>query len=109
MPANYAGCSGSGRASGVLTDADGVFYLGSKINMKHITDGASHTAAFSERSLGPGDAETKRHEDLILELPPSADPTESACQSESSGQWNPERCREYDSHTLYHRAILLGR
>ncbi len=55
---NYAACVGSGTvAAGSLIGADGVFFRGSAIGFRDLTDGASHTAAASERTLGPGDAD----------------------------------------------------
>jgi prepilin-type processing-associated H-X9-DG protein len=112
---NYAGCAGSGAASGTLTAADGVFFLGSAVRMKDITDGASNTAAFSERPLGlgegsgeplsAGDSETA---DVILELPASADPATTVCESPSSGVWNQERGGKWIvgnyGNTLYNHA-----
>jgi prepilin-type N-terminal cleavage/methylation domain-containing protein/prepilin-type processing-associated H-X9-DG protein len=95
---SYAGCSGSGAASGTLTAADGVFFLGSAVRMKDITDGASNTAAFSERPLGLGEgsgeplsAGDTEAAEAILELPASVDPATTACASPSSGVWNQER------------------
>ncbi|MBA3480988.1 MAG: DUF1559 domain-containing protein [Pirellulales bacterium] len=106
---NYAGCAGSGGASGSLTDADGVFFLASAVRFKDVTDGASNTAVFSERPLGPGDLELNRQADLILELPASADPTIAACASESGGVWNVERGGKWIvgnyGNTLYNHAL----
>jgi prepilin-type N-terminal cleavage/methylation domain-containing protein len=93
---NYAACAGSGRVDyGTLTDADGVFYLASKVRIKDITDGTTHTAAFSERTLGPGGTETGTagSEDrtrLVRELPGAADTPPEEC-NQSSGNWNTER------------------
>jgi prepilin-type N-terminal cleavage/methylation domain-containing protein len=106
---NYAGCTGSGGNSGSLTDADGVFFLASAVRFKDITDGASNTAVFSERPLGPGDLEINRQADLVLELPASADPTNAACASEASGVWNVERGGKWIvgnyGNTLYNHAL----
>ncbi len=53
---NYAACAGSGVPdSGTISPGDGVFFYGSEISFRHITDGSSHTVAFGERTLGPGD------------------------------------------------------
>lgn len=109
----YAACAGSGANSGVLTGADGVFYLGSAIATRHITDGTSHTAAFSERMLGDGPAavggDSGNSDRAILELPPSADPTAAACRSTASGSWNHERGGKWIvgnyGNTLYNHAL----
>jgi prepilin-type N-terminal cleavage/methylation domain-containing protein/prepilin-type processing-associated H-X9-DG protein len=105
---NYAGCGGSGGNSGSLTDADGVFFLASAVRFKDITDGTSNTAVISERPLGPGDLDHRRQEDLILELPASADPTNAACTSDGSGVWNVERGGKWIvgnyGNTLYNHA-----
>ena len=91
---NYAACVGSGTvATGSLDRADGVFYRGSAIGFRDLTDGASHTAAFSERTLGPGDAASAGGPGsprLMLELPGGADTTPAACAA-GSGPWNAGR------------------
>ena len=52
---NYVANTGSGQIdAGTINNADGVFFLESHVGFKHITDGTSHTVAFSERGLGPG-------------------------------------------------------
>jgi prepilin-type N-terminal cleavage/methylation domain-containing protein len=87
---NYAANAGSGTVSlGSLTDADGVFFLRSAIRIADLTDGSSTTAAFSERTLGPGSATADR-EQSILERSPGTDPTPDACAA-GIGQWNQER------------------
>jgi prepilin-type N-terminal cleavage/methylation domain-containing protein/prepilin-type processing-associated H-X9-DG protein len=112
---NYAGCSGGGASTGTLTNADGVFFLGSNVRMKDITDGASNTAAFSERPLGRGEGAAEptspgspEAADVILELPASADPTAAACQSTSGNSWNHERGGKWIvgnyGNTLYNHA-----
>jgi prepilin-type N-terminal cleavage/methylation domain-containing protein len=113
---NYAACSGSGAASGTLTAADGVFFLGSAVRMKDITDGASNTASFSERPLGQGEGAGEPASaggladaaDPILELPASTDPTATACESPSGGVWNHERGGKWIvgnyGNTLYNHA-----
>lgn len=93
---NYAANAGSGTVVyGTLNGADGVFYRGSAIGFRDLTDGSSHTTAFSERLLGSGGpapagtpGSTTR---LMLELPGGADTTPAACASPGSGVWNTER------------------
>ena len=74
---------------GSLTAADGVFFLGSAIGFCDLTDGSSETAAFSERTLGPGMVGPDLRQ-LILERTPGADPTPADC-SAGAGSWNVER------------------
>lgn len=93
---NYAANAGTGTVNyGSLTDADGVFYLGSKVAFRDLTDGTSHTAAFCERTIGPGDpsgavapSDEARY---IWELPGGADTTPAACYSATDGVWFGER------------------
>jgi prepilin-type N-terminal cleavage/methylation domain-containing protein len=111
--ANYAAAADSGAASGALVAGDGVFFLASAVRMKDITDGSAHTAAFSERTLGrgqgsaagePGDVDR-----VILEFPPAADPTATACTSPAGGVWNHERGAKWIvgnyGNTLYNHAL----
>ena len=52
-PNNYVANNGSGQVMfGFIKQSDGVFFDGSKISFRQITDGSSHTAAFSESTLG---------------------------------------------------------
>src|SRR5690606_25622541 len=72
----------------------GVFYLASRVRLKDITDGSTHTVAFSERTLGPGGSSDETGSSnlagLIRELPGGANTTPEAC-NQSSGNWNTER------------------
>jgi prepilin-type N-terminal cleavage/methylation domain-containing protein/prepilin-type processing-associated H-X9-DG protein len=77
---NYVANNGSGTvAYGLIASGDGVFnqtYQG----FKHLTDGSSNTAAFSESTLGRGDPSTPpdpRHD--VLELAGGSDTTPAAC------------------------------
>jgi prepilin-type N-terminal cleavage/methylation domain-containing protein len=109
---NYAGCTGSGADVGTITAADGVFFLGSSVRIKDITDGTSNTAAFSERPLGHGDGspsgDVGNAADAVFELPASADPAPSACSNPSGGEWNHERGGKWIvgnyGNTLYNHA-----
>lgn len=92
---NYAANTGSGTAAaGSLQGAEGVFFLGSAVRIEEIRDGTSHTAAFSERPLGPGTLAATPDSELagyIWELPVGIDPSPGACNSSTSGVWNPDR------------------
>ncbi len=50
---NYAGNAGDGALAGSLTKANGVFYLGSSVRLRDVTDGTSKTMALSERTWAP--------------------------------------------------------
>lgn len=106
---NYAACAGSGTGSGTLTGADGVFFLASAVRIKDLTDGTSNTAAFSERTLGPGAADSTVAANAILELPATTDPTTVACESVSGGAWYAERGAKWIvgnyGNTLYNHAL----
>jgi prepilin-type N-terminal cleavage/methylation domain-containing protein len=89
---NYAANAGSGTLNyGSLNAADGVFFIGSSISMKHITDGTSCTAAFGERMLGTGQSAAAISDDqaglYILELGTGIDVSPTACASLGAGDW----------------------
>ena len=93
---NYAANAGSGTVEfGSLTDADGVFYLGSAVGFRDLLDGSSHTAAMSERPLGPGgpapEDEPPERRRYTREIPGGDDPTAAACSSSGPGSWYSER------------------
>jgi prepilin-type N-terminal cleavage/methylation domain-containing protein len=95
---DYAANVGSGLVdAGTLDDADGVFFRASRISFKHMTDGTSHTAAMSERTLGPGEsAAAALHRAqaapvAMWELPGGALPTPADCSATASGSWFGER------------------
>jgi prepilin-type N-terminal cleavage/methylation domain-containing protein/prepilin-type processing-associated H-X9-DG protein len=93
---SYAANAGSGTAAfGSLTGADGVFFRGSAVGFRHMTDGSSQTAAFSERLLGTGAAVapggTVPADRYMLELPGGGDTTPAICGNASSGMWYAER------------------
>ncbi len=105
---SYAANAGSGAIDlGSLTIADGVFFLGSTIGFRDLLDGSSQTAAFSERTLGPGSIGNDRPK-LILEQPAGADPTTAACDS-ATGNWNTDRGAKWIlgnyGNTLYNHAL----
>ncbi|HJQ78495.1 MAG TPA: DUF1559 domain-containing protein [Lacipirellulaceae bacterium] len=93
---NYAANTGSGlKQWGSLTDADGVFFKGSRIGLRDITDGSTQTVAMSERLNGPGQHDSGNLESdvqrLMLEIPGGNDTTPAACASPSFGNCYRER------------------
>lgn len=91
---NYAANAGSGtRDSGTLNNADGVFFLGSKVSFRQLLDGSSYTSAFGERMLGDG--QPTPSQDLsslyILELQNSFTVNDTDCGSPASGGWFSQR------------------
>jgi prepilin-type N-terminal cleavage/methylation domain-containing protein/prepilin-type processing-associated H-X9-DG protein len=105
---SYAANAGSGVVDfGGLTQSDGVFFLGSAVGFGDLLDGSSQRAAFSDRTVGPGQTGGDCGR-LILERPPGADPSPSGCDA-AAGTWNPERgakwaLRNY-GNTLYNHAL----
>ena len=105
---SYAANAGSGAVDfGSLTRSDGVFFLGSAVGFRDLLDGSSQTAAFSERTVGPGQVRGDRGR-LILERPPGADPSPAGCDA-GAGTWNPERGAKWIlgnyGNTLYNHAL----
>ena len=110
----YVACTGSGLNAGLLSGADGVFYLGSATRFRDIQDGTTHTAAMSERPLGEGveldsnfSGDTRR---VMREIPAATDPVAINCTTSGAGQWNHERGAKWIvgnyGNTLYNH--LLG-
>jgi prepilin-type processing-associated H-X9-DG protein len=114
-PTNYVGNTGTGTiAYGHLkTGGDGVFYDGSKIPLRKITDGSSHTAAFSESLLGdnqPSTGTVPQSSQLhVLELSGGSDTTPTACAA-GVGTWSSVRSAKWiNGHygdTLYNHSYL---
>lgn len=105
---SYAANAGSGAVDfGSLTGADGVFFLGSAVGFRDLLDGSSQTAAFSERTVGPGQAGGDRGR-LILERSPGADTSTTGCDT-GAGTWNPERGAKWIlgnyGNTLYNHVL----
>ena len=75
--------------------ADGVFYTNSSIGFRDLVDGSSHTAAFSERMLGTGLAQSTTTPDqpalYILELGNGIDVSVAACAALGTGSWYAQR------------------
>lgn len=93
---NYAACVGSGVPdAGTINPGDGVFFYGSAIGFHHITDGSSHTAAFSERTLGTGDNLAAppwgREGDYVLEVNNGIAVDDTGCGNPATGEFYSER------------------
>lgn len=93
---NYAANAGSGlKRFGSLTDGDGVFFKGSRIGLRDLTDGSTNTVAMSERLIGTGRQSTALLESdpqrLMLEIPGGDDTTPAVCGSSNSGNCYRER------------------
>lgn len=110
---NYVASAGSGIAGGALVTADGVFMLGNAISTKDITDGTSHTVAFSERTLGEGnhfsDGTPGRLDKVMREIPGITTPNDTTCAPTADGTWNHERGAKWIvgnyGNTLYNHAL----
>jgi prepilin-type N-terminal cleavage/methylation domain-containing protein/prepilin-type processing-associated H-X9-DG protein len=93
---NYVANAGSGTLNnGSLTKADGVFYIASKVDFRMITDGSTHTAAFSERQLGNGlpqiAATRDRNQLAIWEVNNAVSFGPAPCEASVSGSWYSQR------------------
>jgi prepilin-type N-terminal cleavage/methylation domain-containing protein/prepilin-type processing-associated H-X9-DG protein len=92
---NYVGCVGSGTvAAGSIKKSDGVFFDGSLISFKNLTDGSNKTAAFSESVLGDGIPPVanppERPDMVVLEISGGNDTTDSSCGG-GGGTWSVTR------------------
>jgi prepilin-type N-terminal cleavage/methylation domain-containing protein/prepilin-type processing-associated H-X9-DG protein len=99
-PTNYVANTGTGTQSygHLAKGGDGVFFDGSAIGFRQITDGSAHTAAFSESLLGDNVASTgmtplsrNLH---VLELSGGADTSPADCAS-GNGAWSSIRCAKW--------------
>ena len=94
-----------------------MFFTGSAVRFADLRDGATHTAAFSERTLGGGGtappdldpADPAATARLIREIPGGTDPTNAACLADAPGGWFTERGGKWIlgnyGNTLYNHAL----
>lgn len=89
-PTNYAAATGSGAGGGTPFDTDGVFYINSKVRLAEITDGLSHTVAFSESILGhdiaTGTPRSAANPDFVYGFARAVPLTEASCNG--TALWN---------------------
>jgi len=112
---NYVANVGSGTVGfGLIASGDGVFTQ-MPLGIRHLSDGTSNTAAFSESILGNGITSTgttpsdPRRE--VLKVPGGNDPTPAACTAGGGGNvWNGQRGAKWiDGHygnALYNHYYL---
>jgi prepilin-type N-terminal cleavage/methylation domain-containing protein/prepilin-type processing-associated H-X9-DG protein len=95
-PTNYVANTGTGTVlfGHLANGGDGVFFDGSQIAIRRITDGTAHTAAFSESLLGdsqPSSGAVPLSSRLhVLELASGSDTTDTACGA-GTGTWSSVR------------------
>lgn len=86
-PTNYAGNAGTGVGGGSGFDADGLFFINSKVRMGEVADGLTQTAMFSESLLGRGPtssgAVASMHPDFDYKFAGPAPLTDAACNGSS--------------------------
>lgn len=95
---NFVANVGSGTVdNGNMVGADGVFFTGSKVSLRNILDGSSHTVAFSERTLGPGVNATTADRSLVymLQLSNPNDASPTNCASPTKGTWYAQRSAKW--------------
>ncbi|MFM8272413.1 MAG: DUF1559 domain-containing protein, partial [Gemmata sp.] len=106
---NYVANNGSGTVGyGLIGAGDGLFTQ-TPVRHGEITDGLSNTVAFSESTLGNGQAPTSAATAdprfAVFEVPGGNDPTTTDCDAAAAGTWNARRGGKWlDGHygnTLY--------
>ena len=86
-PTNYAGCAGTGTGGGTPINADGIFYVNSRVRPAKVTDGLSHTTLFSESTLGAVDnTVVLKDYQVDYKFTFSAPITDTKCAN--TNQWN---------------------
>ena len=98
----------SERSRGLIGAGDGLFTQ-TPVRHGEITDGLSNTVAFSESTLGNGQAPTSAATAdprfAVFEVPGGNDPTTTDCDAAAAGTWNARRGGKWlDGHygnTLY--------
>jgi prepilin-type N-terminal cleavage/methylation domain-containing protein/prepilin-type processing-associated H-X9-DG protein len=112
---NYVANTGSGTVvNGTLVQSDGVFYLTSAVKFSDLVDGSSHTAGFSERTLGTGLTVTSLSAGdsglYILELGNGIDASVATCASLGTGDWYSQRSAKWIlgnyGNTLYNHFYI---
>jgi prepilin-type N-terminal cleavage/methylation domain-containing protein/prepilin-type processing-associated H-X9-DG protein len=81
---NLVACVGTGVNAGDYVTGDGVFLLTNPVALRNITDGSSHTAAFSESILGDGQNVAQTPQRQAVQLAGGAQPTAGLC---AAGPW----------------------
>ncbi|MEC8557683.1 MAG: DUF1559 domain-containing protein [Planctomycetota bacterium] len=87
---NYAACAGSGlKDLGSLREADGIYFSGSQVRFRDITDGSTNTIAFSERLIGGGQGPDQNEgpQHSIWEIGSTIPTNASNCGNRSNGSW----------------------
>lgn len=109
-PTNYKACWGSGVAPWTIYTADttdGVFYEGSPTRFRDITDGTSHTAMYSESTLGTGASGAvltdANRGDVVVSLRSKSTPTmsESVCSALGASVSTTRGARWFDGWPRY--------
>jgi prepilin-type processing-associated H-X9-DG protein len=109
-PTNYAACAGTGREGGSPFNADGLFFVNSRIRAGQVSDGLSKTAAFAESLLGDGEenltdaARARPESDYAFGF--TAPLTEQACQS--AARWNVTNLRGFSWANGEYRCALYN-
>ncbi len=85
----FGGCNlvanvGTGINNGDYVTGDGVFLLNNPVGFRNVTDGSSHTAAFSESIIGDGQNVANTPQRQAVQLSGGTPPSADVC---SSGPW----------------------
>lgn len=94
-PTNYVACAGTGVNGGSPIASDGIFFAASSTRLSQVSDGATHTALFSESVLGQALSHDDPQMDYKWRTLNLAYPVLTDAECSGAQQWNYEDGRQF--------------